>query len=114
MRLCFCAIATTAVILLAGCAAPEPRPAGISRFISFTVSPFYPRSFEITAVSYRSVYGHSGVEELKEAWRKKALLVANGKKFKASSLVVHDNESVPYGSWGVQTRSVTGTITLTD
>ena len=77
--------------------------------------PLYPKSFEITAYSLRSIYGHFGVEELKEAWRKKALMVANGRKFKASPLVSHDNETVPYGAYfPIQSRSVTGTITLTN
>lgn len=103
----------SAILVLTGCAAAEPRPAGVSRFVSFSVSPIYPRSFEIAALSYHSIYGHSGVNELKEAWRKKALQIANGRKFKTSPLVVHDTED---DTAGVPTRmrSVKGTITLID
>lgn len=106
-------IAIGLVVLLTGCATSEPRPAGIPRNVGFAVTPLYPKSFEITAAGPRSV----SREELKGAWQKKAVMVANGRRFKSSELVVHDNETIPYGyyvSMPLQNRSVTGTITLTD
>jgi hypothetical protein len=103
--------AIAASLLFLGCAVAEPRPAGISRRIAFSVVPVYPKSFEITAGGPRSLTA----EEIKEAWRQKALLVANGKRFKTSPLVVHDTESIAYGTyWPARFRTVTGTITLTD
>src|SRR2546430_6296002 len=81
----------------------EPRPAGVSHFISLSVSPVYPKSFDITAAADHSFYGHFSVEELKEAWRKKAAEVAKGRKFKISSLVVHDNET-DIGGGAAKTR----------
>jgi hypothetical protein len=101
-----------AAILLAGCADPEPRPAGVSRNVLFAVTGLYPKSFEITASAPRSF----DREKLKSAWQKKALMVANGRHFNSSALVVHDNEMIAYGyiNVPVQSRSVTGTITLTD
>jgi hypothetical protein len=100
-----------ASLLFLGCAVAEPGPAGVSRRIAFSVVPVYPKSFEITAGGPRSL----GPDKLKEAWQKKAMLVANGRRFKTSPLVVHDNESVTYGTyWPLRSRSVTGTITLTD
>lgn len=112
-QLLFYAGMVTAILFLMGCAATEARPVGVSRFISFSVAPVYPKSFEITAASLHSIYGHFGLEELKEAWRKKALEVANGRKFKESPLVVHDSEDSTSG-WPQKFRSVTGTITLID
>jgi len=110
-RFCFGIAPIVASLLFLGCAAAEPRPAGVSRRVAFFVGPVYPKSFEITAVGPRSLTA----EQLKEAWQKKSMLVANGRRFKTSSLVVHDNEAVVYGSyWPRQSRSVTGTITLTD
>jgi hypothetical protein len=103
-----------AILFLMGCAATEPRPAGVSRFISFSVAPVYPNSFDITAASLHSIYGHFGLDELKEAWRKKALEVANGRKFKTSPLAVHDSEQDMTGGLPQKFRSVTGTITLID
>ncbi len=100
--------------LTSAVSAGEPRPPGVSRFISFSVLPLYPRSFEITASSYHSIYGHSGIEELKEAWQKKALMVAIGHRFKTSPLVVHDNETDLGTYLPLKTRSVTATITLLD
>lgn len=100
-----------ASLLLLGCAVAEPRPAGVSRRVLFFVAPVYPKSFEISAAGPRSF----SAEKLKEAWQAKARLVANGRRFKTSALVVHDNESVAYGgSWPHQSRSVTGTITLSE
>jgi predicted transcriptional regulator YheO len=81
----------------------------VGRGIQFSVTPLYPKSFEITAGGSRL----RDAEELKAAWQKKATLVANGRHFKSSSLVVRDNES-DYGGGLVLSRSVTGTITLTD
>lgn len=105
-------IAVGAVFLLTGCADAEPRPAGVSRQVMFAVTALYPKSFEITAAAPRSF----SREELKNAWQKKALMVANGRHFKSSELVVHDNETIVYGyvNMPVQNRSVSGTITLTD
>jgi hypothetical protein len=45
--------------------------------------------------------------------QKKAAEVAKGRKFKISSLVVHDNET-DIGGWPTKSRSVSGTITLID
>ncbi len=73
----------------------------------------YPKSFDSTAAADHSFYSHFSVEELKEAWRKKAAEVAKGRKFKISSLVVHDNET-DIGGWPTKSRSVSGTITLID
>ena len=105
-------IAAIAASLLAlDCAAKEPRIPGVSWRVTFSVQPVYPKSYEISAGGPRSLTA----EELKDAWRKKALLVANGHRFKSSPLVVHDNESIPSGTyWPMRFRSVTGTITLTD
>jgi hypothetical protein len=105
--------AALAFVFFTGCETPEPRPAGVSRFISFSVMPLYPKSYEIVAGSMHSIYGHFSVEELKAAWQKKALLIANGRRFKASPLVVHENET-DIGGVPSKSRSVTGTITLTD
>ena len=102
-----------AILIFARCAAAEPRPAGVSRFIHFTVTAVYPKSFDIIASVQWSIYGHFGMTELKEAWRKKALQLANGRKFKSSTLVVHDGEDST-GGWAIGYRSVSGTITLTD
>jgi len=107
-------VAITAIAVLGGCQMAEPRPAGVSRFISFSVSPVYPKSFDIIAAAQHSIYGHSSVEELKEAWRKKAIEVAKGRKFKTSPLVVHDNETDYASPLPMKSRSVSGTITLTD
>lgn len=108
----FFGIAALAASLLAlDCAASEPRPAGVSWRVVFSVQPVYPKSFEISAGGPRSLT----TEKLKEAWQKKAQLVANGHRFKTSPLIVHDNESIAYGTYlPVRNRSVTGTITLTD
>ena len=112
-HLTVCLAVITAILVLSGCQTAEPRPAGVSRFISLSVSPVYPKSFDITAAADRSFYGHFSVEELKEAWRKKAAEVAKGRKFKIASLVVHDNET-DIGGWPTKSRSVSGTITLID
>ena len=102
-----------AILILAHCAAAEPRPAGVSRFIHFSVTAVYPRSFDIIASAQWSIYGHFGLAELKEAWHKKALQLANGRKFKSSALVVHDGEDSA-GGWAIGFRSASGTITLID
>lgn len=106
-------VAGLAFVFLTGCETPESRPAGVSRFISFSVTPLYPKGYEIVAVSMHSIFVHFSFEELKTAWQKKALLIANGRRFKASPLVAHGNESDIEGVPS-QSRSVTGTITLTD
>jgi hypothetical protein len=110
-RFHWAALAAAAVILLvAGCAAPEPRPEGVGRGISFSVTALYPKSFEITAFGSRL----RDAEELKAAWKKKAQMLANGHGFKISSPpVAHNNES-DYGGSPLLSRSVTGTITLID
>jgi hypothetical protein len=109
-RLIQYSFAFAAVLSLAGCATPEPRPAGVGRGISFFVTPLSPKSFEITAGGSRL----RDPNELQEAWRKKAAMVANGRHYKVTTPpVVHNNESDLGGS-PLLTRSVTGTITLTD
>jgi len=99
-----------ALFCLASCVTQEPRPSGVSRSIVFFVTPLYPHSFEITANGSRG----SSPEILKDAWHKKALMTASGHRFKATELVVHDTETVPYGVLPVGRRIVTGTITLLD
>lgn len=94
--------------------ASEPRPQGVSRFIGFTVDPVYPKSYDIAAVAQHSIWGHCSVEELKTAWQKKAVMVAKGHKFKVTKLVVHDAEDDLAVGWPMKTRSVSGTITLTN
>ena len=91
----------------------EPRPPGVSRFIAFDVQPVYPNSFDITAAAQHSIWGHFSIEELKEAWNKKAVQVAKGRKFKVTKLVMHDNESDYATGLPIKFRSVSGTITLT-
>jgi hypothetical protein len=108
---CFGIAAMVASLLVLDCAAAEPRPPGVSWRVVFSVQPVYPKSLEISAGGPRSLTA----EELKEAWQKKAVLVANGHRFKTSPLVVHDNEAIAYGTYlPMRSRSVTGTITLTD
>jgi hypothetical protein len=109
-HLCIGLVVLMAGLLLFGCAAAEPRPSGVSWRVTFFVLSVYPKSFEITAVGPRSLPR----EELKEAWLKKAKLVANGRRFKTAPLVIHENETVASGTWPIQSRSVTGTITLLD
>ena len=104
-------ICAALAVAVAACAPVEPRPAGSSRFISFSVTPVYPRSFDITASSLHSMWGHFGVEEMKDAWYQKARQVAKGHRFKVSSLVVHDSEINPV-SFSSKARRITGTITL--
>jgi hypothetical protein len=94
--------------------ANEPRPPGVSRLIGFTVAPVYPKSYDIAAVAQHSFLGHCSVEELKTAWQKKAVMVAKGHKFKVTKLVVHDAEDDLAVGWPMKTRSVSGTITLTN
>ena len=108
---CFGIAAIAASFVALNCAAKEPRIPGVSWRVVFSVQPVYPKSFEISAGGPRSLTA----EQLKEAWRKKALVVANGHRFKSSALVVHDNESISPGTyWPMRFRTVTGTITLTD
>ena len=109
-----CIVSFSVGLFVASCATAEPRPAGVSRFISFSVSPVYPKSFDIVAGAQHSIYGHFSVEELKEAWRKKSIEVAKGHRFKTSPLAVHDNEEDYSIGWPVKSRSVSGTITLSD
>ena len=94
--------------------ARESLPQGVSRFIGFTVDPVYPKSYDIAAVAQHSILGHCSVEELKTAWQKKAVMVAKGHKFKVNKLVVHDAEDDLAVGWPMKTRSVSGTITLTN
>jgi hypothetical protein len=102
--------ATLPLIFLVSCQTAEPRPAGVGRGISFNVTPLCPRSFEITAGGSRLRDEH----ELREAWQKKAMMVAAGRKFKITKApVVHNNES-DIGGGPLLTRTVTGTITLTE
>ena len=113
-QLCF-VTATIALLSFTGCQTAEPRPAGVSLFVSLSVTPLYPKSYEIVASGIHSIYGHFGVEELKAAWQKKALAVANGRKFKASPLAVRENETdYMTGGLPMKSRSVSGTITLID
>lgn len=100
-----------ASLFILDCDAGEPRPAGVSWRVVFSVQPVYPKSFEISAGGPLSL----SAEELKEAWQKKAALVANGHRYKTSPLIVHGNEIDGYGTyWPLRSRSVTGTITLID
>jgi hypothetical protein len=112
----FVALIGAIVTLPRSATASEPRPPGVSRFIGFSVQPVYPKSYDIVAFAQHSIWGHFKIEELKDAWQKKAVMVANGRKFKVSKLVVHDNETIAYGyvNVPVQNRSVSGTITLTN
>jgi hypothetical protein len=100
--------------LLTGCVTAEPRPAGVPRGILFSATPVYPRSFDIVALGSRRM----SAEVLKDAWHKKAAMVAEGRRYKASSLTVHDTEAIPSGGYGVvlpqQARRVSGTISLSD
>ena len=110
-RLPAAAIACAGTVLLASCVAVEPRPPGVPRSIVFGVTPVYPRSFDIVAASNR----RTAPEILKQAWRKKAEMVANGRRFKSTELVVHDTEAyVPTGQPALprKARRVSGTITL--
>ncbi len=100
-------------LLLTGCVTLEPRPAGISRSIFYSVTPVYPRSFDIVAAGPR----RREAAELRDAWQAKAAMVANGRRFKASPLVVRDTEYIPSGygaALPIQRRTVTGTMTLVE
>src|SRR5256885_1734460 len=82
--------AVVALSFLIGCTTPEPKPEGVGRGVSFSVTPLYPHSFEITAAGSRM----RDAQELKDAWQKKAAMVAKGRRFKiTSSPTVHNNES---------------------
>jgi hypothetical protein len=114
-KVCFLAALLGATVVLPNwAAAGEPRPAGVSRFIGFSVQPVYPKSYDIVAFATHSILGHCSTDELKDAWQKKAVMVANGRKFKISKLTMHDSESDYENGWPVKSRSVSGTITLTD
>ena len=105
------AVALWSVFLFTGCATVEPRPEGVSRGIRFAVTPVYPRSFDIVASGTR----RRDAAELRDAWHKKAAMVANGRRFKASELVVRDTEFIPAGYGGglpIQRRTVSGSVTL--
>ena len=103
--------AAIALSFLTSCATPEPKPAGVGRGISFSVTPLYPHSFDIVAFGSRL----RDAQELKEAWHKKAVMVAKGHRFKITSPpTVHNNESDYGGYVPLLTRSVTGTIALVD
>src|SRR5205085_11674371 len=45
--------AVVALSFLIGCTTPESKPEGVGRGISFSVTPLYPHSFEITAAGSR-------------------------------------------------------------
>lgn len=90
----------------------SPAHRGVSRFIRFEVQAVYPKSYDIIAFAQRSFLGHFNIEELKSAWQKKAAMIANGRKFKVTKLVVHDNETDYGAGWPMKSRSVSGTITL--
>ena len=110
----FVAVISAISLLPTWATAGEPRPPGVSRFIAFSVEPVYPKSFDITAAAQHSIWGHFKIEELKNAWHKKAMQVANGRKFKITKLVVHDNEDDLAAGWPIKFRNVSGTITLAD
>src|SRR3954447_10941554 len=61
-------------VLMTSCAPVEPRPEGVGRGIIFSVTPLYPHSYEIVAGGSRL----RDATELKEAWHKKAVMVAKG------------------------------------
>lgn len=65
------------------CAAFQPRPDGVSWQVVYSVAPIYPKSFEIAAGGPLSL----STEELKDAWNKKAMRVANGRRYEASPLI---------------------------
>ena len=96
-----------ALFCLTSCVATEPRPPGVPRSIIFSVTPLYPHSYEIIAGSSRGI----SPERLRDAWQRKARMVAGDRRFKATELVVHDTETGA-GRWPLQRRTVTGTITL--
>ena len=102
-------LVAAALFYLTSCVVPEPRPAGVPRSILFAVTPLYPHSYEIIAGSSRGI----SPEVLKDAWRKKARMVAGARRFKATELVVHDTET-DAGRWPMKRRTVRGTITLLD
>ena len=108
-----CAAALAFALLFSGCATTEPRPSNVPRGVNFFVTPVHPRSFDIVASGSRKV----PADVLKDAWHKKATMVANGRRFRASSLVVHDTEYIVPG-YGVtlphQNRTVSGSITLVE
>ena len=106
-------VAVSSIFLLAGCATVEPRPEGVSRGILFFVTPVYPRSFDIIVTGTR----RHDAAELRDAWQKKAAMVASGRRFKASELVVRDTEFIPHGygvTLPIQRRTVSGSVTLLD
>jgi hypothetical protein len=104
--------AIVALSFLASCQTPEPKPAGVGPGYSFNVTPLYPHSFEITAAGSRL----RDERELRDAWQKKAVMVAGGHKFKITKPPVMHNNETDYGTYGlpILTRSVTGTIALLD
>lgn len=100
----------TACFSTTGCAVSQPRPDGVSWRVVYSVEPIYPKSFQIATEGPLSL----STEALKDAWKKKALLVANGRRFNASPLIVHNNLSMQGMGYPRQSRTVTGMITLTD
>ena len=55
--------------------------------------------------------------ELRDAWHAKAAMVANGRRFKTSALVIRDTEFIPSGygaALPIQRRTVSGTVTLAE
>ena len=101
-----------AVGVLTGCVTPEPRPEGVNRGVAFSVTPLCPNSYAIVATGSHV----RDAQELKEAWQKKAVMVAKRRRFKISSPpTAHAGETytAPYGI-PILIRSVEGTITLLD
>lgn len=94
--------------LAPGCVSVDAPP-GVGPGIAFGVTPFYPNQFEIVATG---TLRRSG-DTLGDAWWKKAVQVAAGRKFHASSLTERVSEGIA-GGWPVRTRSITGTITVAD
>ena len=93
-----------------GCTAVD-RPAGVSRGITFSVTPLYPNGYDLVASGGRDF----AAAILKDAWSKKAAQLTAGRKYKSSALTVHDTEIVPYTGYPTlpeRGRSVSGTITI--
>lgn len=95
-------------ILLGSCVTAD-APRGVPRGIAFNVTSVLPKSFDIVAFGSRTF----DALELRDAWSKKAIQVAAGRKFTASLLVVRDTEG-PGGGIPILGRSVGGSITLSD
>jgi hypothetical protein len=104
------AIVLTASLTLVACATTE-RVSGVPRGITFAVTPVYPNSYDVTASGSRNF----SAEIMKDAWLQKAAQLAKGRKYKTSTLTVHDTEVAsdnPYVPMMVEGRSVSGTINI--